>query len=107
MEQELAAPGPPQRYTSLSPDQEANIITKDRPAGCRNNHQRNRKLVRLPRIDSGNQQHRFARERNPDTFSSHKDKDSPIPIGNQKILQIGCSYMEHMTHAFTLYHETA
>src|SRR5205814_4424168 len=78
------------------PDKEANIITYDGATGRRDNHQHNRKLVRLPGTDGSNQQHRLTREGNPCAFNSHKDKDRPIAIGNQEMLQGCCSHIKHM-----------
>src|SRR5260370_8792854 len=84
----------------LSPHKEANIITYNGATGCRDNHQRNRKLVRPPGIDGSNQQHRLTRERYPYTFNSHEDKDAKIAIGSQVMLHCCCSHMKLLLSPF-------
>src|SRR5262245_7754851 len=107
MKTNIAAIAAQHTIPAFSPDPETDIITDDGATGSSDNHEPNRKLVRLPGVDCSNQEHRFARERNANTFYSYKEKNRPVAIGRQEMLKIAGCHMQHQMYTFTFLRDTS
>ena len=80
----------------------ADIIAQNCPEGSRRNDQRNGETMGRPSIDGCDEQHGLARKGNARTLYGHKDQHRPVAVGRQKMRQLGCGKMKHLSAAFSL-----